>query len=59
MPLRTRFDLLRAEARRRLRPKDVYAVRYGRGTIFLSDVHLGSSRAQAELLLPASGAGTR
>jgi FkbM family methyltransferase len=39
VPLRTRLDLLRAEARRRLRPKDVYAVRYGRGTVFLSHVH--------------------
>jgi FkbM family methyltransferase len=36
-PLRTRFELLRAELRRRMRPKDTYALRYGRGEVFLSD----------------------
>jgi FkbM family methyltransferase len=39
VPLRTRFDLLRAEARRRLKPKDSYAVRYGPGTVYLSHEH--------------------
>lgn len=36
VPLRTRWDLLRAEARRRLRPKEAYAVRLGPGKVFLS-----------------------
>jgi FkbM family methyltransferase len=36
IPLRTRRDLLRAEVRRRLRPKAVYAVRYGPGEVYLS-----------------------
>ena len=31
VPVRTRFDLLRAEARRRIRPKTAYALRYGSG----------------------------
>jgi FkbM family methyltransferase len=39
MPLRTRLDLLRAEARRRVRAKDAYAVRYGPGSLYLSDRH--------------------
>jgi FkbM family methyltransferase len=36
VPLGTRFDLLRAEARRRTRPKETYAVRYGPGVVYLS-----------------------
>jgi FkbM family methyltransferase len=36
VPLRTRSDLLRAEARRRLRPRPAYAVRYGPGRVLLS-----------------------
>ncbi len=36
MPIRTRFDLLRAEVRRRIRPKHAYALRYGPGHVFLS-----------------------
>ncbi len=36
MPVRTRFDLLRAEVRRRIRPKTVYALHYGPGHVFLS-----------------------
>ena len=36
IPRRTRRDLLLAEARRRLRPKSAYAVRYGPGRVFLS-----------------------
>ena len=36
VPLRTRFDLLLAEVRRRLRPKVEYPVRYGPGRVFLS-----------------------
>ena len=36
VPLRTRLDLLRAELRRRLRPKAAYPVRYGPGTVYLS-----------------------
>ena len=39
VPLVTRFDLLRAEARRRIRPRDTYAVRYGPGKVYLSDIH--------------------
>ena len=36
VPLRTRFGLLRAELRRRIRPKTAYPVRYGPGEVFLS-----------------------
>jgi FkbM family methyltransferase len=36
VPLRTRFGLLRAELRRRIRPKTAYALRYGPGEVFLS-----------------------
>jgi FkbM family methyltransferase len=36
VPLRTRVGLLNAEAGRRVRAKSAYAVRYGRGEIFLS-----------------------
>ncbi len=36
VPLGTRFCLARAEARRRIRPKDAYALRYGPGDVFLS-----------------------
>jgi len=36
MPWRARLDLLRAEARRRIRSTDAYAVRYGPGTVYLS-----------------------
>lgn len=36
VPWRTRSDLLLAEARRRLRAKPAYAVRYGPGRVFLS-----------------------
>jgi hypothetical protein len=36
VPLRTRRDLLRAELRRRLRPRPTYPVRYGPGTVYLS-----------------------
>ena len=35
-PLRTRFDLLRAELRRRVRPKAAYPLHYGPGEVFLS-----------------------
>ncbi len=41
MPLRTRADLLRADARRRVRTKPVHPVRYGQGTVFLSDADYG------------------
>ena len=34
--MRTRLGLLRAEVRRRLRPKSAYAVPYGRGALYLS-----------------------
>jgi FkbM family methyltransferase len=37
VPVRGRLDLLGAEVRRRLRRKDFYPVRYGPGTVFLSD----------------------
>jgi len=36
LPLRTRVGLLAAEARRRVRPRAWYAVRYGRGRLVLS-----------------------
>jgi FkbM family methyltransferase len=36
VPFRTRLDLLRAEGRRRLRPRETYTVRYGPGTVHLS-----------------------
>jgi FkbM family methyltransferase len=36
VPLRTRRDLLLAEARRRVRPKAAYEVGYGPGSVFLS-----------------------
>jgi FkbM family methyltransferase len=41
MPWRARLDLLRAEARRRIRSKDAYAVRYGPGTVYLSHADYG------------------
>jgi FkbM family methyltransferase len=41
VPLRTRVDLARAEVRRRTRTKEVHPVRYGRGTLFLSDDDFG------------------
>jgi FkbM family methyltransferase len=37
VPRHTRFGLLAAEARRRLRPKPIYSLRYGRGELLLSD----------------------
>lgn len=37
LPLRTRVDLLRAEAARRVRPLRAYAVRVGPATLFLSN----------------------
>jgi FkbM family methyltransferase len=36
VPLRTRFGLLRAELRRRLRPRPAYSLPYGQGEVFLS-----------------------
>ena len=36
IPVRTRFDLLRAEVRRRVRPKTAYTVRHGHGHVLLS-----------------------
>lgn len=36
VPVRTRFDLLVAECRRRLRPKPVYSLRFGQGKLLLS-----------------------
>lgn len=36
VPKRTRIGLVAAEARRRVRPKPVYALRYGRGRLFLA-----------------------
>lgn len=41
VPLRTRVDLARAQARRRTRARAVYPVRYGHGTVFLSDADFG------------------
>ena len=40
VPIRTRFDLLRAEIRRRVRPKPAYGLRYGPGHVFLSHCRL-------------------
>jgi FkbM family methyltransferase len=36
VPARTRFALAAADARRRRAPRDLYAVRYGRGTVYFS-----------------------
>ena len=36
VPLRTRFGLLRAEVRRRIRPESAYAVPYGSGEVYIS-----------------------
>jgi FkbM family methyltransferase len=36
LPTRTRLDLLTAGARRRLAARELYGVRYGRGTVYLS-----------------------
>jgi FkbM family methyltransferase len=36
LPRRTRIGLVAAEARRRVRPKPVYTLRYGRGQLFLA-----------------------
>ena len=44
VPARTRLDLLTAEVRRRTRPKAVYPLRYGRGTLFLSHDDYGIDR---------------
>ncbi len=37
VPFPTRFGLLRAELRRRIRPKPAYALPYGPGEVFISD----------------------
>lgn len=37
VPVRTRLGLLAAAARRRLRPRSVYSLRYGRGKLLLSE----------------------
>jgi FkbM family methyltransferase len=36
LPLRTRLGLVAADARKRLAPRDLYRVRYGRGSVYLS-----------------------
>jgi FkbM family methyltransferase len=37
VPARTRLALVAADARRRRAPRDLYTVRYGRGTVYFSD----------------------
>lgn len=37
VPLRTRSDLFRTEARRRIRPRPAYPLHYGSGAVYLSD----------------------
>jgi FkbM family methyltransferase len=37
LPLRTRLDLLAADLRRKLARRNLYPVRYGRGTVYLSN----------------------
>jgi FkbM family methyltransferase len=37
LPLRTRLDLLAADLRRKTARRDLYPVRYGRGTVYLSN----------------------
>ena len=37
LPLRTRVDLLAADLRRKLAPRALYPVRYGPGTVYLSN----------------------
>jgi FkbM family methyltransferase len=51
VPLRTRLGLVAIGARRRLRPADSYAVRYGRGTLHLSHADLGVDRASLDFVL--------
>ena len=51
VPLRTRLGLVVVGARRRLRPADVYAVRYGQGILHLSHDDLGVDRASLDFVL--------
>ena len=45
LPLRTRVDLLAADLRRRWARRALYGVRYGRGTVYLSDADYAVDRA--------------
>jgi FkbM family methyltransferase len=45
LPLRTRLDLLRADLRRKWAKRELYGVRYGPGTVYLSDADFAIDRA--------------
>jgi FkbM family methyltransferase len=45
LPLRTRIDLLVADARRKWARRELYGVRYGKGHVYLSDANFGVDRA--------------
>ena len=45
LPLRTRVDLLVAEARKKCAQRDLYGVRYGKGRIYLSNENFRVDRA--------------
>ena len=45
LPLRTRLDLLLADLRRKWAARELYGIRYGRGTVFLSDADYAVDRA--------------
>ncbi len=45
LPLRTRLDLLLADLRRRWARRELYGVRYGPGTVYLSDADYAVDRA--------------
>jgi FkbM family methyltransferase len=51
VPLRTRLGLVGVGARRRLRPANSYAVRYGPGVLHLSHDDLGVDRASLDFVL--------
>jgi hypothetical protein len=54
VPLRTRLGLLAAEARRRLRPRAGYAVRYGSGVLLLSHDDFAVDRKSLDFVLEGS-----
>lgn len=51
LPARTRAGLLAAEARRHLRPKPSYAIRYGRGDLLLSHADFAIDRRTLDFVL--------
>ncbi|MGH3078163.1 MAG: FkbM family methyltransferase [Gaiellaceae bacterium] len=54
VPLRTRLGILAAEARRRLRPRARYAVRYGSGVLLLSHDDFAVDRKSLDFVLEGS-----